>query len=108
MTIEEELFTCNDCGGGFKSEGYLKLHRERKHGEVVKPHKCNECDKILQSKRNLEDHVKKLHRTCKQCDLTFEIGADLLMHKKVHTTCSVCSIDMVTKYRLERHLKTHK
>ena len=69
---------------------------------------CNECDKILQSKRNLEDHVKKIHRICKLCNMNFDNGNDLIRHKKIHTTCSVCDVDMVTKYRLERHLKTHK
>ena len=106
--VQIESFVCDDCGGGFKSQGYLKLHRERKHGEVLKPFMCNECDKILQSKRNLEDHVKKIHRICKLCNMNFDNGNDLIRHKKIHTTCSVCDVDMVTKYRLERHLKTHK
>lgn len=107
VKIGDGSFVCADCGGGFKSEGYLKLHRERKHGDIAKPFLCGECDKILQSKRNLEEHVRKLHRTCKVCNLNFNSGNELTQHKKSHTTCKVCNVDMMTKYKLERHMKTH-
>ena len=50
---------------------------------------CIECTKILQSKRNLEDHVRKRHRTRKQCNLNFEEGSELAIHKKIHATCLV-------------------
>ena len=50
---EKPLFVCDVCGCGFKSAGYLVNHK-KKHGEVVKPFLCAECDKILKSKRNLE------------------------------------------------------
>ena len=30
IDIGEEKYTCIDCGGAFKSEGYLKLHQEKK------------------------------------------------------------------------------
>ena len=104
---EPESFVCIDCGGGFKNKGYLEHHREKKHGEVLKPFMCEECEKILQSKRNLEDHIVKIHRTCKLCKLKFGDKDALSEHKKTHTTCQVCSVDMKTKYKLDRHLKTH-
>ena len=104
---EDEAFMCVACGGGFKSKGYLDQHMEKKHGNVLKPHKCEECDKILQSKRNLEEHVKKIHRSCKACNLTFDCKSETDKHKKLHSTCNVCNVDMKTKYKLERHMKTH-
>ena len=107
VNIGEETFVCSDCGGAFKSEGYLQLHRERKHGDVFKPFMCSECNKILQSKRNLEDHIRKLHKTCKICKECFKTENELMVHKKTHTICSVCNVDMMTKYKLERHMKTH-
>ena len=108
ITLDETAsFVCKDCGGGFKSKGYLEQHREKKHGEILKPYKCDECDKILQSKRNLEEHVIKLHRSCKACNLKFESKLKTDEHKKTHTTCNVCNVDMKTKYKLERHMKTH-
>ena len=105
---KSEYFLCKDCGGGFTSIGYLEHHRKKKHDEIVKPYLCLECNKILQSKRNLEDHIQKIHRTCKPCDLKFSSGSDLEEHKKVHTTCIKCKADMKTKYKLERHMKTHE
>ena len=109
MTIGTENHTCGDCGGAFKSEGYLKLHREKKHGDgdIVKPFVCTDCNKILQSKRNLDEHIKKIHRTCKFCKEIFETENELVKHKRMHTTCAVCHVDMITKYKLERHVKTH-
>ena len=59
VTIGTENHTCGDCGGAFKSEGYLKLQREKKHGDIVKPFVCTDCNKILQSKRNLDEAYKK-------------------------------------------------
>ena len=103
----EESFVCDDCGGGFKNKGSLKTHREKKHGDVVKPFMCTDCNKILQSKRNLGEHILKIHRTCKTCKEVFLTENELGTHKKVHTTCSVCNVDMMTKYKLDRHMKTH-
>ena len=107
MKLDSEEFTCIDCGGGFKSKGYLDQHREKKHGDVAKPLECHECNKILKSKRNLEDHIEKLHRTCKPCNLKFDNSDALQEHKKQHTSCRICCIDFKTKYKLERHQKTH-
>ena len=107
VNIGVEKYVCNDCGGAFKSEGYLQLHRERKHGDVIKPFICTECDKVLQSKRNLEEHTRKIHRTCKVCKEVFTTDNELAVHRKAHTTCPVCNIDMVTRYKMGRHLKTH-
>ena len=95
------------CGCGFKSAGYLANHK-KKHGEVLKPFLCEECDKILKSKRNLEDHIRKMHRTCKHCAEIFENAGQLELHRREHTTCVICDVDMRTKYKLERHMNTHK
>jgi hypothetical protein len=102
-----ETFVCNDCGGGFKSKGFLDHHREKKHGEILKPLMCEECNKILQSKRNLEEHITKIHRTCKICKLKFKNKEESEEHCRSHTTCSVCKVDMKTKYKMDRHMKTH-
>ena len=108
VTLKETTgFVCKDCGGGFTSQGYLDQHREKKHGEVWKPYKCDECDKILASKRNIEVHVLKIHRSCKVCNMKFESKLETENHKKTHTTCNVCSVDMKNKYRLDRHMKIH-
>ena len=107
MELNPSEFICKDCGCGFQSQGYLENHKEKKHGEISKPFECPECSKILRSKRNLADHIVKIHRTCKPCNETFETFEELNHHKKQHTTCSECSVDFKTKYKLDRHLKTH-
>ena len=104
---EQTLHVCEDCGSGFTSKGFLDKHKEKKHGEILKPFMCSECNKILKSKRNLEDHVNKLHRSCKSCSKKFENSKDLEEHRRTHTTCSICDVDMKTKYKLDRHMKSH-
>ena len=62
---------------------------------------CIECEKILQSKRNLDQHVLKVHRICKTCGEEFKSKVDLDQHKICHTTCahvrgiSVPSINLI-------------
>ena len=104
---DQSMHVCEECGGGFSSKGYLDSHKEKKHGEIMKPFMCKECDKILKSKRNLEDHILKSHRTCKQCSMKFENGIILEKHRKEHTTCDICKTDFKTKYKFERHMNTH-
>ena len=104
---DAETFVCVDCGGGFKNKGYLDHHREKKHGEIVKPFMCDECEKILHSKRNLEEHIQKIHRTCKTCKSKSGDKDTLEKHKRSHSTCTVCGVDMKTKYKLDRHMTTH-
>ena len=100
---EQHLHVCDECGGGFSSEGYLENHKEKKHGDIVKPFMCIECNKILKSKRNLEDHMQKLHRSCKQWNTKFENRADLELQRREHMTCTICEANMKTKFKLERH-----
>ena len=106
--VDKNLFVCEDCGVGFSSKGYLDHHKEKKHGEIVKPFLCYECNKILKSKRNLEDHVQKVHRTCKPCNRKFDNKQEFEEHKKEHTTCTICKKDMKTKYSFDMNMKTHK
>ena len=70
--------------------------------------KCSECDQILKTKRNLENHVVTKHRTCKECKIVIESKDELDQHKKEHTTCKVCRGDFKIKSKLERHMKTHQ
>ena len=101
---EKPLFVCDVCGCGFTSAGYLANHKKK----VVKPFLCEEFDRILKSKRNLEDHIRKIHRTCKHCAEIFKNAGQLELHRREHTTCVICNVDMRTKYKLERHMNTHK
>ena len=84
---ESDSHQCNVCGGGFISKGYLDQHLAKKHDIALKPHKCDECDKILQSKRNLTEHIKKVHRSCKTCALAFSSKADTDEHNLQGLQC---------------------
>ena len=108
LKIHNETFTCKVCGCGFTAEGYLKSHMEKKHGEKKKLFECSECNKILSTKRTLEDHIKKIHRTCKICGSLFDNNEEMLLHKASHTTCTLCNTFFVSKSKLERHMLSHR
>ena len=110
ITGHKPKFKCQICNSGYNMEGYLKRHIEEKHNEAKQIFDCPECEKKLTSKRNLENHIVNFHRTCKQCkpSKSFSTKEELISHKSIHTYCKECDTDMKTKYKLERHMKTHQ
>ena len=101
-------FSCKSCGAEYESEGFLERHMTEKHKCDGRLFQCNECDKILSSRRNLDKHILNTHRKCNLCKEIFEDNAVLMLHKKVHTTCDVCGGCFSTKYVLDRHIKSHE
>lgn len=105
IKVGEKQLLCKSCGANYSTEGYLERHMTDKHKKESKLFKCQECDKILSSVRNLENHVVAMHRNCKLCNKNVKNNEDLMFHKKDHTTCNVCGGYFTTKYGLGRHLK---
>ena len=108
INVEELKYMCNICNAGYKSEGYLFKHMKDKH-EQENLYNCSECGKNLSSKRNFENHILTIHRTCKNCkpNKVFESTELLKQHMKSHLICNICNTTCTTKYNLERHMKTH-
>ena len=107
---DDPKYKCTLRDAGYSSEGYLKHHLNEKHQEAKTSYKCDECQKQLSSKRNLDNHVLSIHRTCKQCkpNAIFNTGIELERHTEEHKTCKLCMVNMKSAYKLERHMKTHK
>ena len=100
-------FVCPLCKAGYSSEGYLSHHMKKKHEHTKSSFECTECEKPLTSKRNLDNHVVIVHRTCKQCkpNKVFMTTFELTAHASEHTTCKICGINMQSQYKLGRHIK---
>ena len=78
--------------------------------------KCNRCELLCQSKKELLDHNKQEHTPklkCSSCDLTFNKRSDLETHmKSKHEStekfeCEQCNKKFVLRWRLKKHQKLH-
>ena len=56
----EQIFSCTSCNKSFLSEHLLKYHTNKQHS---KEYHCKLCYYDFKYKRNLKDHIKKLHNT---------------------------------------------
>ena len=105
----EPKFKCEKCGATYDKKGYFETHL-KKHENVMKPtnsseeYKCSICNKILQSRRNLDKHIDA-HKTCKTCKAIFESNEECREHEKVHTTCMISNQDFDFPSKLTRHIK---
>ena len=80
MWRHEQKFRCEYCDKSFeKPEVYLK-HWTMVHSRVKDQHKCPDCDRTFDYRKNLENHMKVHEETrqktigysCDKCDRTFK------------------------------------
>lgn len=90
---------------------------ERSQREV---HRCHLCDRILISKRNLNDHIRNVHDnvknySCKNCDMKFPTRNHLGRHvdskhpsreTPLHS-CNLCEYKSHSRCNFQRHLQRH-
>ena len=103
---------------GFTAEDILNNNSE---GEDVKLEpcevydqvRCDECDKVFNSKNKLAQHVAKVHKfkdcVCDVCGKSFKKLSALESHKKTHQTVQCESCDKTFKLStFYMHRKTKK
>ncbi|KAI4476380.1 hypothetical protein M0804_013651 [Polistes exclamans] len=84
--VHDNVLTCNECNEEFTKKHQLTQHIAM-HNNVI-PYKCNQCDKILISIKNLKRH-EKLHKKgkksypCSQCTEVFDKWTLLFKHKQI-------------------------
>lgn len=82
-------------------------------GVISKIFKCQYCDKILTSKRNLENHEKNICKFknncyCEKCNRKFGSLKYLERHKKIcvgDLTCPKCNKTLGRKYTYQQHVQ---
>ena len=85
---------CLQCGMKFTSNTWLKKHHERIHEKKL--YSCEQCNKMLSDRRNLERHKKNVHEdssniNCDVCGTCFKRKDNLKAHKKEITKkCDLC------------------
>ena len=73
---------------------------------------CNLCDYRSKTKKNMQNHVKRIHNFCLDCNIQFKTRAIFFLHlKKIHQNdlfqCndSDCLKEFLTKTELTMHQK---
>ena len=97
---------CQECGTQLSSLSALTRHIKQQHGHE---YPCSECEKIFQSKSNLNQHLKthrleKPHQ-CGHCQQHFSLKDHLEIHLKAHdkaNCCSKCTEKFVIELTMEK------
>jgi len=117
---DERPYTCQDCGGRYKSSRGLKYHIRSVHiqekGEE-KSHVCSACGKMFSQTVSLKAHIIFVHTNerpyhCETCDKAFKTKVNLAVHQTVHSSekpfvCSTCGKCFRLDVLLKRHNLIH-
>ncbi|CAN2390399.1 hypothetical protein PRIEUP_LOCUS435 [Pristimantis euphronides] len=108
------LYSCSECGRGFRSKASLVIHRRSHTGE--KPFSCSECEKCFTNNSDLVKH-QRIHTgerpyLCTECGRGFITKGKLRDHQRIHTgekslTCSECGRSFINKFGLYAHQRSH-
>ena len=96
--VRNEGGICNICGLAFSANKMLL-----KHQSVI--HMCQECGKILCSKRSLKMHYENEHLCCNQCGKAFSNRRMRRRHKEASYICEECNSTFCKKSGLKEHNK---
>ena len=92
------------------------------NGEVIKPevvssdakHKCQDCEKMYNSKCNLTEHIKSIHKgikyACNQCDFQATLSSSLKVHiqskhEGVKYACNQCEYQAKHQSSMNAHFQ---
>jgi len=92
--------SCDRCEDKFEDFGSYAIHRKTHRSiHFQLEHKCEECDKIIRGKNNLQRHMKEVHKIVKTRDLE-KVTVKIFPHK-----CDACSEVFKRKNDLVNHVE---
>jgi len=113
----ERKFMCNQCGGAYFEEEFLKAHQKRGGCSNDAEYRCKFCHLGFHAERTLHVHIKKFHpskeyhsHACYLCDKKFDINHLYEKHMvNVHNVRNSIKCDMCLEtFDLTKHLRSHK
>ncbi|KAJ6641733.1 Transcription factor grauzone [Pseudolycoriella hygida] len=110
-TIEKPKFQCDICGVWLKHKSILGEHMEKHRGGTAQ---CSICDKVLQNKFCLANHIRYVHteksHQCSICNKSFRTPLILKEHIAGHTgqdlyECAYCTKTFKSSANMYSHRK---
>ena len=85
---QREGMQCISCEYKTETEGELTKHYEIKHISTEKQHQCNKCKAAFTDKKELDNHVKRVH---------------VVKHNEKKMKCIVCDYRGTSEAELTKH-----
>ena len=112
----EKPYTCQNCGGRYRSINNLKSHIRAIHAGLEKNLVCSVCGKLFKQRVNLTAHMRshtdERNYHCEACGKAFKTNATLDIHRTVHSpekpfVCDICGKSFKRYVALQRHHLIH-
>ncbi|XP_036960540.1 telomere zinc finger-associated protein isoform X2 [Acanthopagrus latus] len=109
-----QTYTCVTCSATFGGKEELRVHVVSHTGDM--PHKCTTCPEQFMHKKNLTNHMMKVHgypkpHACPQCPKTFLTRTELRVHEAAKHrgekpfVCEECGHRASSRNGLQMHIK---
>ena len=109
-------YTCQDCGGRYKTSTYLKRHIRALHTAYEKNYVCSICGKAFNQEKKLTSHMythsDERAYNCETCGKAFKKKGTLVIHQATHSSekpflCRTCGKGFKRDIALKRHDLIH-
>lgn len=110
----ERQYKCKVCDYAGRTSSAVYVHMSTHSTDICV---CEVCSKIFKSTKNLNDHLRRVHRKekkhqCGFCDKKFTDKYRLNVHVRCHTgirpyICNLCDKAFIRSDGLKQHLAIH-
>ena len=108
---------CLECKRKFSNNDSLKRHMNVMH-KKIESYQCKICEEKFVSREISKKHLKRVHddglkltRTCRVCQMEFQIAREFFEHIATHENdhiCKLCGENFSDQFKLEDHQVIHR
>ena len=89
-TARSQILKCGTCNSRFIDNSHLKIHKKLAH-EGKKQFKCETCNFLSKTEKDLEAHVNMLHKLQSNSSLTAHVNHQYLTELPFMNKCQLCN-----------------